>query len=259
MTPTRGPGRVHAAPRVSVATQLSAQRHLLEAVGFDLAEQVRTAARDRAVGASPQQVEGPYYIDLDDGYLRRNIVEDREGLPLAVRVRVLDAADLQPVPGALVDIWHCDAHGYYSGYLDHDPDVMAGSIADVAPTEESRFLRGMQCTDCEGMVTFDTIYPGWYFSRAVHIHFRVRIGDDPVYTGQGFLPEEYNRLVTTLPPYADHAELERIPNEQDWPYAGFGGGDTLIDVRPVEPDNAAAGFTALLTLAVVTRPAGTLT
>jgi len=251
MTQTHEPGRVQAAPTISAATQLGAARHLLEADGLDLSGLVRTAARDRAAGASPQQVEGPYYIDLDDDYLRRDIVEDRVGLPLAVRVSVIDAGDRQPVPGALVDIWHCDALGFYSGYLDYSPDVMPGSIADVAPTDESRFLRGMQSTNCAGVAGFDTIYPGWYFSRAVHIHFRVLIGDVTVYTGQAFLPEEYNRLVSTLPPYSEHTELERIPNERDWPYAEFGGGDTLVDVRPVDPDNPSAGLTASLTLAVV--------
>jgi protocatechuate 3,4-dioxygenase beta subunit len=131
---------------------------------------------------------------------------------------------------------------------------MPGSIENVAPTDESRFLRGMQCTDATGTARFDTIYPGWYFSRAVHIHFRVLIGDVPVYTGQGFLPEQYNRLVSTLPPYSEHAGLEPIANEHDWPYAEFGGAETLIDVRPVEPDNPAAGLTAALTLAVVIPP-----
>ncbi|GAW02906.1 extracellular dioxygenase [Lentinula edodes] len=34
----------------------------------------------------------------------------------------------------------------------------------------STFLRGIQQTDDEGVVTFDTVFPGHYSGRATHIH-----------------------------------------------------------------------------------------
>lgn len=35
------------------------------------------------------------------------------------------------------------------------------------------FLRGRQVTDANGLVTFNTIFPGWYNGRATHIHVHV--------------------------------------------------------------------------------------
>ena len=35
------------------------------------------------------------------------------------------------------------------------------------------FLRGRQVTDANGLVTFTTIFPGWYNGRATHIHVHI--------------------------------------------------------------------------------------
>ena len=35
------------------------------------------------------------------------------------------------------------------------------------------FLRGRQTTDNNGLVTFTSIFPGWYTSRATHIHVHI--------------------------------------------------------------------------------------
>src|SRR5688572_2736119 len=72
-----------------------------------------------------EQTEGPYYFDADA--IRSDIREDREGTRLALALRVRDAERCEPIPDALVDIWHCDAGGIYSGFE-------AG--------EGERFLRG---------------------------------------------------------------------------------------------------------------------
>ncbi|MFF0163055.1 protocatechuate dioxygenase [Streptomyces sp. NPDC005263] len=59
--------------------------------------------------------QGPYY--LDGALVRKNITEGKSGVPLTLRLTVVDATDgCTPVPGAAVEIWHCDAWGYYSGY-----------------------------------------------------------------------------------------------------------------------------------------------
>ncbi len=35
------------------------------------------------------------------------------------------------------------------------------------------FLRGRQTTDANGLVTFTSIFPGWYSGRATHIHVHI--------------------------------------------------------------------------------------
>jgi len=70
----------------------------------------------------PEQTEGPYYVDT--GLERSDIREEREGVPLELtfnvsRVDQGDASACGPLAGALVDVWHCDAAGEYSGVEDN--------------------------------------------------------------------------------------------------------------------------------------------
>ena len=74
-----------------------------------------------------------------------------------------DASTCKPVKGAAVDIWHASAAGRYSGEAANDT---------VGP----HVLRGIQRTDARGLALFETVYPGWYTGRAVHIHVKVHVG-----------------------------------------------------------------------------------
>src|SRR5262245_36112838 len=62
----------------------------------------------------PQQMEGPYYVDLDR--LRSDITEGKEGTALELTMQVLAADGCAPLANAAVDVWHCDPAGDYSGY-----------------------------------------------------------------------------------------------------------------------------------------------
>ena len=63
----------------------------------------------------------------------------------------MSAGTCAPLAGTFVDVWHCDALGMYS-------DVRDGRFNTVG----QKFLRGYQVSDASGIVTFQTIYPGWY-------------------------------------------------------------------------------------------------
>jgi protocatechuate 3,4-dioxygenase beta subunit len=153
-----------------------------------------------------EQEEGPYYID--DEKLRRNITEGRPGVPLILRVALVDATRCTPLENAALDIWHCDALGMYSGFTGDSPDGRGGPGRGRGPgggpgfggpgpgggpgggpgrrgmrppdggrqTDATRFLRGVQLTDKKGVVEFATLFPGWYSGRAIHIHLKVHIG-----------------------------------------------------------------------------------
>src|SRR5258707_7341253 len=63
---------------------------------------------------TPEQIEGPFY--LDQARIRQDISEGKRGVPLELVVRVLEAsASCTPLPQAAVDVWQCDALGTYSG------------------------------------------------------------------------------------------------------------------------------------------------
>ena len=64
---------------------------------------------------TPEVMEGPFF--LDEKLVRADITEGRPGLPLRLRLQVVNA-DCSPVAGALVHVWQCDAEGLYSGVDD---------------------------------------------------------------------------------------------------------------------------------------------
>jgi protocatechuate 3,4-dioxygenase beta subunit len=135
---------------------------------------------------SPELTEGPYYLEGDK--VRKDVREGRPGVLLDLRTTVVDVSSCKPIKGALVDIWHCDAAGVYSG-------------VSAQNTVGRTFLRGIQKTDANGLATFKTIYPGWYPGRTVHIHTRVYLGGDTIHTGQLFFPDTVTDAVYKRSPY----------------------------------------------------------
>jgi protocatechuate 3,4-dioxygenase beta subunit len=136
---------------------------------------------------TPEMTEGPYYVSGDK--VRHTITEGKRGVPLFLRLTVLDVATCKAIKGAAVDIWHCDAGGLYS------EEAALG-------TENETFLRGIQRTDAKGVASFRTIYPGWYQGRTVHIHVKVYLGGRTVHTGQLFFPDTLTDSVYKRSPYS---------------------------------------------------------
>jgi protocatechuate 3,4-dioxygenase beta subunit len=161
---------------------------------------------------SPELTEGPFYLDLDK--VRRDITEGRPGLPLDLRVNVVDADACEPIKDAAVDVWHCDAGGDYSG----------------VQGDAGTFLRGIQMTDADGRAEFRTIYPGWYTGRAVHIHIKVHVGTNETFTGQLFFDEDVTDAVYENEPYSDRPGRD-TRNSDDDIYAQSGG-TTIVAVEP---------------------------
>jgi protocatechuate 3,4-dioxygenase beta subunit len=109
-----------------------------------------------------------------------------------------------PLPGAVVDIWQCDAVGVYSAFR----DTRAGF-----DTREQKFLRGYQITNDHGEANFLTIYPGWYPGRAVHIHFKIQTtlesGNVYDFTSQLFFDESLTDEIHSHPPYTDNGQRNK--------------------------------------------------
>lgn len=193
---------------------------------------------------TPEQDEGPFYIDL--ARVRRDIVEDRLGVPLALALTVVDANSCEPIRDAAVDVWHCDALGVYSG----------------EPTEGSAgttFLRGIQLTDANGRAEFATIYPGQYPGRTTHIHLKVRLGGrrrDGAYSGghvshvgQLFTADRDDAEVFALAPYNRNA-AEVTPRDADFIFTSQGGASAVLTLERAGTALARDGFTARATLGV---------
>jgi protocatechuate 3,4-dioxygenase beta subunit len=114
----------------------------------------------------PTETEGPYPTHSPASYVRSDITGDRTGYKLTVKITINNSNNsCNALSGALVDIWHCDAAGNYSEY--------GGSGSQSTNYTSVHFLRGRQTTDTNGLVTFTSIFPGWYTGRATHIHAHI--------------------------------------------------------------------------------------
>ena len=164
-------------------------------------------AVDDACILTPQSEEGPYY--LDPKLVRTDITEGKPGVPLALRLRLIEAGSCTPISGARVDIWHCDARGLYSAFREQ------GDGHTIDQTGKT-FLRGTQLADSAGVAAFKSIYPGWYAGRATHIHFKVFLDDRTVLTGQTFFPEALNEFIYgNVPDYTGRPKQRLVINVND--------------------------------------------
>ncbi|MFD2357569.1 intradiol ring-cleavage dioxygenase [Nonomuraea ferruginea] len=156
----------------------------------------------------PATTAGPYYFDADK--VRADIREDREGVRLRVAVKVQDSGSCRPIKDAVVEIWHCDAGGLYSGAeaMSRGGGALSASSPDLDPQDDERYLRGAQVTNADGVVEFTTIWPGWYRGRCVHIHAMVHVSDARVLTTQMMFGEALNDRILAGRPYAARGERD---------------------------------------------------
>jgi protocatechuate 3,4-dioxygenase beta subunit len=161
---------------------------------------------------TPEATEGPFYLDIDD--VRQDITEGKAGAPLALSINVVDASKCSAIKDAAIDIWHCDAGGEYSG---------------VQGSTGTTFLRGTQLTDARGTATFDTIYPGWYHGRAVHIHMKVHVDNEVVHTGQLFFDDSFSDQVFQNSLYNSRGNRD-MRNEDDSIFSDAGGSSAIVPV-----------------------------
>ena len=159
--------------------------------------------------------QGPYYFDADR--VRADIREDRPGTRLRLAFKVVDVDGCTPIEDAVVEIWHCDANGLYSGAESLSSAGGAGGSAgdaDLTPTDDRRYLRGAQVTGADGIVQFVTIWPGWYRGRTVHVHVMVHVGNEKTLTTQLMFDEALNAQVLATQPYAQRTGRDTF-NDDD--------------------------------------------
>jgi protocatechuate 3,4-dioxygenase beta subunit len=125
---------------------------------------------------------------------RRDVSEGYPGLPVRLALRICDDS-CAPVAGANVEIWHTRNSGLYSGTNDNGEFNTSFCTGDDADAQAHKYFRGLQTTDAEGVVLFETCFPGWYPGRAIHIHFKVMLGADSYLVSQVFFPEDLTQTI----------------------------------------------------------------
>ena len=153
----------------------------LTATGSALLLPRSAAVAQKQLVRTPRQTEGPFYPvdwlgDIDHDLVAvTGEAAKAMGQVTHIEGRVIDLAG-QPVVGATVEIWQCDAKGIYR----HPSD------AGVSRRRDGAFQgRGRVSTDASGRYAFRTIRPVAYPGRTPHIHFMVA-------------PPRRNRLITQM-------------------------------------------------------------
>ncbi len=115
---------------------------------------------------TPAETEGPYF-KAGSPALTSLLAPGVTGTALSLSGDVL-TQDCKPVANALLDFWQANAQGQYdnAGYT----------------------LRGHQYTDASGRYQLETIVPGLYPGRTLHIHVKVQAPNGPILTTQLYFP-----------------------------------------------------------------------
>lgn len=220
------------------------------------------APSDQVCVLSPEVTEGPYY--LDGQLVREDITEGKQGFPLELAITVVDFENgCTPLTdgNTAVEIWHCDAWGYYSGYTEANP---GGEVPEEdGEGDDQSFLRGIQPVDEEGTARFTTIVPGWYSPRVTHVHLKVHTdgevdrtyeGGTTVHTGQLLFSDDFCAGVAEREPYSEHRlELTLIGDDQVYGEAESVEGDPdsmVVTPVPVTEGTPEDGYTLAVAVGV---------
>lgn len=163
-------------------------------LGVDHFIDERLDAIDEALGIdnpTPRTIEGPLYVagaPEAHGFARLDDGTDTDGQTLIMH-GVVYGADKKPMPGAKVEVWHCDTRGFYSHF---DP------TGKQAPFNMRRTI----IADENGRYKFQSILPSGYGvppgsptekllsalgrhgQRPAHIHFFISAPDHRKLTTQ---------------------------------------------------------------------------
>jgi len=206
--------------------------------------------------AVPEETAGPFPGDgsngvnalTETGVVRRDITSSfgsasgtADGVPMTLRLTIVDVATNTPLQGAAVYVWHCDAEGRYSLY-------------SQGATEEN-YLRGVQIAAADGSVTFSSIYPACYSGRWPHIHYEVypsessiTDADNKIATSQLALPDDANQAVYADSRYGGStANYARLSLDADNVF-----GDGTTNEEPTVTGSVSEGYTLTITSPVST-------
>lgn len=163
-------------------------------LGLDHFLDERLDAIDDALGIrneTPRTIEGPLYVagaPVSQGFARLDDGTDADGHTLIMHGTVY-GANGKPLPGASVEVWHCDTRGFYSHF---DP------TGKQAPFNMRRTI----ISDADGCYRFRSIVPhgygvppgsptekllsalGRHGQRPAHIHFFIGANDHRKLTTQ---------------------------------------------------------------------------
>jgi protocatechuate 3,4-dioxygenase beta subunit len=206
--------------------------------------------------------EGPFFLHEDevmsDPVLNRVDIRDgREGVEMQLHYRLLDQDGncMKPIADVEVYTWHTDALGFYSGFNNQNPNQTYSGAFERTVENMDRFCRGMQVTNADGVASFRTLYPGWYFGRPIHIHFTA-LRKGSMAATSSYRSTQYHVFTTQL--YFDE-QFSRKIHENNAPYTTRASGSGYTSyVKPsaqsmVRPAVRMEGNVVVASLNIITK------
>jgi len=163
-----------------------------------------------------QTTDGPFYTKATT---QRKISSNQSGYKIIYKLKIQNK-NCKPLPNLTISLWQANSQGQYS--------LIKNS------------LRGNQLTNKHGLVTFESIFPGWYPTRAAHLHVKILSQDQTLLSTQLFFPQELVDKIYQTKPYLTKGK-EQISKENDQIYQSL---PNLITMRYTAPKT----LTAILTL-----------
>ncbi|QDC10631.1 catechol 1,2-dioxygenase [Oceanicola sp. D3] len=174
---------------------------MMPGVGIEHFMDLVLDARDEEAGmggGTPRTIEGPLYVEgapLSEGSATMSDNED-EGERLIITGVVKNEAG-DPLPGAVVDVWHADTRGFYSHFDPTEQNAPFNNRRKIRVGDDGRFEittimpSGYACPPGGSTDTLMTLL-GRHAARPAHVHFfadaegyrhlttQINIADDPL-------------------------------------------------------------------------------
>jgi protocatechuate 3,4-dioxygenase beta subunit len=177
----------------------------------------------------PAQTIGPCYAQMP--LTRADISDGLDGLPVRLSFLVVRSSGCMPVPDASIDVWHSGSQGIYSAYA--TGTICNPSTQDV---KSKTFCRGMQSTDANGRVDFNTVFPGWYTMRTIHIHFTVRLNGQGAVTSQLYFDDALSNEILAQGTYKARGSRDTTNATDPFFRSGGATADQVLFSTAKRPD-----------------------
>ncbi|RDB28845.1 hypothetical protein Hypma_015914 [Hypsizygus marmoreus] len=151
--------------------------------------------------------------------LRQDVTDGQVGVALTLDIGILDVTTCKPLPNVMVEIWSPNAQGNYG----------------------STFLRGAFPSGSNGIVEFQTIFPGFTSEGANHINLMVHTSSSAsskvAHVGQVFFTDKWTTIIGMSSPYNTNTH-SRVTNLDDSTYmaASKAGFYPVVDIKSIHDD-----------------------
>jgi len=174
-----------------------------------------TEASTQKCPQTSQTTDGPYYTKAIS---QKSIASSEPGHKIIYKLKIQDQ-NCKAIKGLTISLWQANSQGEYN--------LIKNS------------LRGSQITNKLGIVTFESIFPGWYPTRAAHLHVKILSKDTTLLSTQLFFPQELVNKIYQTKPYQAKGP-EQISKDKDQIYQSL---PNLVNMRYTAPKTLTATIT----------------